>query len=135
MNKRILLTLAVLVIGAARLMAHHAFSAEFDDKKQVILKGNVKKMDWINPHAWLTVDVKEADGKITTWAIELGPPNALIKRGWNQTSIPIGLAVVVEGYQAKDGSKKANGREITLADGKKLFAASSLDDLKSPEAK
>ena len=135
MRTRILLSLglAAAMIAAAvlPLAAHHAFSAEFDANKQVILKGNVKKMDWINPHAWLHVDVKEADGKLTSWAIELGPPNALIKRGWNTNSIPIGLAVVVEGYQAKDGTKKANGREITLADGKKLFAASSLDDLKN----
>ena len=116
--------MAALSLAAAPLVAHHAFSAEFDANKQVILKGNITKMEWINPHAWLHMDVKEADGKVTSWDIELGPPNALIKRGWNQSSVPVGLAVVVEGYQSKDGAKRANGREVTLPDGKKLFAGS-----------
>jgi len=116
--------MAALSLAAAPLLAHHAFSAEFDANKQVILKGNITKMEWINPHAWLHIDVKEADGKVTAWDIELGPPNALIKRGWNQSSVPVGLAVVVEGYQSKDGAKRANGREVTLPDGKKLFAGS-----------
>ena len=117
-------SIAALSLAAAPLVAHHAFSAEFDANKQVILKGTVTKMEWINPHAWLHIDVKEADGKVTAWDIELGPPNALIKRGWNTSSVPTGLAVVVEGYQAKDGAKRANGREVTLPDGKKLFAGS-----------
>jgi predicted RNA methylase len=116
--------LAALSLAAAPLLAHHAFSAEFDANKQVILKGNVTKMEWINPHAWLHIDVKEADGKVTAWDIELGPPNALLKRGWDSSSVPVGLAVVVEGYQAKDGAKRANGREVTLPNGKKLFAGS-----------
>jgi len=119
-----LATLAVLSIAAAPLLAHHAFSAEFDANKQVILKGTITKMEWINPHAWLHMNVKDADGKVTAWDIELGPPNALIKRGWNTSSVPAGLAVVVEGYQAKDGANRANGREVTLPDGKKLFAGS-----------
>ena len=127
MQTRVLLSAAILAalsLAAAPLLAHHAFSAEFDANKQVILKGNITKMEWINPHAWLHISVKEADGKVTLWDIELGPPNALIKRGWNSSSIPAGLAVVVEGYQAKDGTKRANGREVTLPDGKKLFAGS-----------
>jgi hypothetical protein len=127
MRTRILTLVAILAglsLAAAPLVAHHAFSAEFDANKQVILKGTVTKMEWINPHAWLHIDVKEADGKVTAWDIELGPPNALIKRGWNSSSIPKGLAVVVEGYQSKDGAKRANGREVTLPDGKKLFAGS-----------
>ena len=124
MRTRILLTLAILMAAAAPLLAHHAFSAEFDANKQLKLNGTVTKMSWINPHAWLHIDVKEADGKVTAWMIELGPPNALIKRGWNSESVPVGLKVVVEGYQAKDGAKRANGREVTLPDGKKLFAGS-----------
>ena len=124
MKKRMLFVVAVTLLAAAPLVAHHAFSAEFDANKQLLLKGTVAKMDWINPHAWLHIDVKGDDGKTTRWEIELGPPNALIKRGWNQTSVPIGLQVVVVGYQAKDGAKRANGRDVTLPDGKKLFAGS-----------
>jgi hypothetical protein len=124
MKSRAFSVLAITLLAAAPLVAHHAFSAEFDANKQLLLKGSVAKMEWINPHAWLHVDVKEDDGKVTRWAIELGPPNALIKRGWNQTSVPIGLQVSIVGYQAKDGAKRANGRDITLPDGKKLFAGS-----------
>ena len=128
MRTRLLLSLASLVVlslATAPLLAHQAFSAEFDANKQVILKGTITKMEWINPHAWLHIDVKEADGKVTAWGIELGPPNALIKRGWNASSIPAGLAVVVEGYQAKDGTNRANGRDITYPDGRKLFLGST----------
>jgi hypothetical protein len=127
MRTRVLLSLAALVavaLAATPLLAHHAFSAEFDANKQVKLNGTVAKMDWINPHAWLHIEVKASDGKVTKWAIELGPPNALIKRGWNSSSIPVGLKVMVEGYQSKDGANRANGREVTLPDGKKLFAGS-----------
>jgi hypothetical protein len=115
----------LLSLAGAPLAAHHAFSAEFDAEKQVNLRGTIAKMDWINPHAWIHMDVKEADGKVVRWMIELGPPNSLIKRGWNKTSVPVGIEIVVVGYQAKDGAMRANGRDITLPDGKKLFAASS----------
>jgi hypothetical protein len=81
-------------------------------------------MDWINPHAWLYVDVKDTDGKVINWMIELGPPNALIKRGWTKTSVPIGTEVLVDGYQAKDGALRANGRDVTFPDGRKFFAGS-----------
>ena len=117
--------LAALLLSAAPVWAHHAFSAEFDGNKQVKLKGTIAKMEWINPHAWLHVDVKENDGTVTRWAIELGPPNSLITRGWTKQSVPVGLEVAVVGYQAKDGAKRANGRDITLPDGKQLFAGSS----------
>ena len=118
--------LAALLLSAAEpAWAHHAFAAEFDANKQVTLKGTIAKMDWINPHAWLHIDVKETDGAVTRWMIELGPPNSLLKRGWNKQSVPVGADVVVVGYLSKDGAKRANGRDITFADGKQLFAGSS----------
>jgi hypothetical protein len=121
----IILIAAALLVSAAPLSAHHAFAAEFDANKQVKLKGTVAKMDWINPHAWLHIDVKEADGSLTRWMIELGPPNSLLKRGWNKQSVLAGIGVTVVGYQSKDGAKRANGRDVTLSDGKQLFAGSS----------
>jgi uncharacterized protein DUF6152 len=127
MSKRPLTIAAALLVISAQALAHHAFSAEFDDKKPVQLRGNVTKMEWINPHAWLHIDVKDANGKVTPWDIELGPPNALVKRGWSKTSVPVGKEVIVDGFQSKDGSNRANGRDVTLPDGRKLFAASSLD--------
>ena len=117
---------AVVILGAgAQLLAHHAFSAEFDSTRPVTLKGKVTKMEWINPHAWLHMDVKSPDGKVVSWAVEGGAPNALLRRGWNRTSVPPGTEIVVEGYRAKDGSNRANGRDVTLANGTKLFLGSS----------
>ena len=127
MRKHLLVLIAVTAVLALgfQALAHHAFSAEFDANKPVKLRGNVVKMDWINPHAWLHLDVKSPDGKIVSWMIELGPPNALLKRGWNKQSVPAGLEVLVEGYQAKDGALRANGRDVTFPDGRKMFAGSS----------
>jgi hypothetical protein len=119
------ITLAALLALSMQVLAHHAFSAEFDANKPVKLRGNVVKMDWINPHAWLYVDVKNPDGSITNWMIELGPPNALLKRGWTKQSVPPGMEVIVDGYQSKDGALRANGRDVTLPDGRKMFAGSS----------
>jgi Family of unknown function (DUF6152) len=120
----LLIAAAALLAVSAQGLAHHAFSAEFDANKPLKLRGNVTKMDWINPHAWLHVDVKGTDGKVVSWMIELGPPNALLKRGWTKTSVPIGIEVIVDGYQSKDGALRANGRDVTLPDGKKMFAGS-----------
>ena len=105
--------------------AHHAFAAEFDANKPLILRGTVTEMEWINPHAWLHIDVKGSDGKVVNWAIEAGAPNGLLRRGFNKKSLPAGTEVVVEGWQAKDGSYRANGSNITFPDGKKLFLGSS----------
>jgi len=114
-----------LLLAAVPVRAHHAFAAEFDGNKQVTLRGTINRMEWINPHAWLHMDVKSPDGKAVSWAIELGPPNSLIKRGWKKTSVPAGIEILVVGYQSKDGANRANGRDITLPDGTKLFAGSS----------
>jgi len=118
--------LAGLMIGfglaaVAPMWAHHAFAAEFDAEKPVKLKGTVTKMEWINPHAWIHVDVKDAEGKVTPWMIECGTPNTLFRRGLNKNSILPGAEIVVDGYQAKDGSNRANGRDVTFLDGRKVF--------------
>jgi hypothetical protein len=114
-----------VLLAVTPLLAHHSFAAEYDGTKQVNLRGKVSKVEWINPHAWLYVDVKSDDGKVVNWAVELGPPNALIKRGWNKKSVPIGVELLIEGYRSKDGESRVNGREITFPDGTKLFAGSS----------
>jgi hypothetical protein len=117
---------AVIALAAgARVAAHHAFAAEFDGSKPVTLKGTVTKMEWINPHAWLHMEVKGPDGKPVAWMIEGGAPNALLRRGWNRDSVKAGTAIVVEGFRSRDGSNRANGRVVTLADGKKLFIGST----------
>jgi hypothetical protein len=127
MQTRLFLAAAGILIlaTAAPVVAHHAFTSEFDGSKPVTLKGTVTKMEWINPHAWLHMDVKSPDGKMVSWAVEGGAPNALLRRGWNRTSVPPGTEIVVEGYRAKDGSNRANGRDVTLANGTKLFLGSS----------
>ena len=128
--------LSVLVAGAGCLLlvlgvpawAHHSFPSEFDADKPLKLQGTVKKVEWINPHSWITIDVKGADGAVQTWEIEAGAPNALFRRGFTKDSLPIGTEIVVDGYQAKNGSRRANGRDLTLPDGTKLFLASSAPD-------
>ena len=114
-----------LTAAAVPAVAHHSFAAEFDAKKPVKLKGTVTKMEWINPHSWIHIDVKTPDGKVEQWMVEGGAPNALLRRGWNKNSLPAGTEIMVEGFQAKDGALRANGRDITFADGKKLFVGSS----------
>src|SRR3954462_4473317 len=115
-----------VLLGTARVSAHHAFAAEFDSTKPVKLQGTVTKMDWINPHSWIHIDVKGADGTVTSWMVECGSPNTLFRRGFTKESLPTGSEILVDGYAAKDGSNKVNGRDVTFNDGKKLFLGSSL---------
>ena len=129
MKAKLAVAIAVIgLIGAATtlsLSAHHAFAAEFDANKPVKFEGTVKSMQWINPHVWLHMDVKKPDGTVENWAFEAGTPNVLFRRGFTRKSLLPGTVVVIDGYRAKDGSRRANGRDLTFEDGKKLFMGSS----------
>ena len=127
MQRRILITLTGVCLLAAALpvFAHHAFTAEFDAKKPLKLRGTVAKVELINPHSWIHIDVKNPDGTTTRWMIEGGTPNTLLRRGFTKNSLPAGTEILVDGYQAKDGSNRANGRDLTFPDGKKIFLGSS----------
>jgi len=114
-----------LVLAVKPALAHHAFAAEFDAKRPIKLRGTVTKMEWINPHAWIHIDVKKPDGTVEEWMIEAGTPNTLLRRGFTKDSLKAGTEVVVDGYQSKDGSLRANGRDITLPNGQTLFLGGS----------
>jgi hypothetical protein len=114
-----------LMLAAVPLWAHHAFTAEFDASKPVKLRGTVTKVELVNPHSWIHIDVKDPDGKVTNWAIEGGTPNTLFRLGITKNSLPIGTELVVDGYRSKDGSNKANGRDISFVDGRKVFIGGS----------
>jgi hypothetical protein len=115
----------LLSMVATPVLAHHAFNAEFDANKPIKFKGVVTKMLWVNPHAWIYVDVKKPDGTVEEWMIETGTPNTLLRRGLTKESLPKGTEIVVDGYQSKDGSRRANGRDLTLPNGQTLFLGSS----------
>jgi hypothetical protein len=120
-----IIAMVLLCLAAAPGSAHHSFAGEFDVDKPIKLQGTVTRVEWINPHAWIHIDVKKADGTVESWAIEGGTPNVLFRRGVTRQSLPVGTEVLVDGYQAKDGTRRANGRDLTLADGRKLFLGSS----------
>ena len=120
-----LVALAVLLMGGPKASAHHSFAAEYDGNKPTTLTGAISKMLWSNPHAWIYVDVKGADGKIVNWAFETGGANALYRRGWKKTDLPVGEKVTIEGFLARDGSTHVNATNIKLPDGRQLFAGSS----------
>jgi hypothetical protein len=121
----VVVALAVGLVMTRPASAHHAFAAEYDAKKFVTMKGTVTKMEWVNPHAWLYIDVKEPNGTVVNWAVEFSNPNQLLHRGWRKTDLPVGAEVTVEAYLARNGSKTVNAANIILANGKELFAGSA----------
>jgi hypothetical protein len=133
---RIQRSLAIAVVAAAALLAaalplsaHHAFGSEFDPNRPLLLKGKIVRIEWVNPHAWIHMEVANADGSKDVWMIEGGSPNSLLRRGVTKDSLKVGTEIVVDGYQARDHTlKRANGRNITYPDGRKLFLASSAPD-------
>ena len=130
MIMRMAIAVAVVgVVGAAAFsvpaIAHHAFSAEFDANRPLHLEGVVTEMEWINPHAWVHIEITKDDGTKEEWMVEGGTPNTLFRRGFTQDSLAVGTEIIVDGYQAKDGSQKMNGRDLTFRDGRKLFMGSS----------
>jgi hypothetical protein len=128
---RVRLTIAIVALGvfltttAVTVVAHHAFAAEFDANRPVEFTGTVTKMEWVNPHVWMHMDVKKPDGTTESWAFEAGTPNVLFRRGFTKQSLLPGTVVKVDGYQAKDGTRRANGRDLVFADGKRMFMGSS----------
>ena len=119
---------AALLVAAVPARAHHAFAAEFDINQPVKLQGKVSRMEWVNPHAWIHVDVAAPDGKVTSWMVEGGSPNILLRRGFTKESLLPGTEITVEGYRAKNGENWANGSNITFKDGKRLFLGGSNPD-------
>jgi hypothetical protein len=126
MRTKFLLSAAALLIGTAPILGHHAFGGEFDPNKPVLLKGPVTKVEWVNPHAWIHLEVTKPDGTKEEWMVEGGTPNTLLRRGVTRESLKVGTQLVIDGYQARDHSLlRANGRNVTYPDGKKLFLGSS----------
>lgn len=125
-NLLMLMVAATAVIAMALpVIAHHSFAAEYDADKPVTLTGSVTKMAWINPHSWIYIDVKKPDGSVENWAVEAGPPGTLVRAGFTKESLAAGTVIKVNGYRAKDGALRANGRDITLPDGRLLFVGGS----------
>jgi len=124
--KRVLTIAFAAMLPATAAYAHHAFAAEFDANQPITLRGTVTRVEWINPHTWIHIDVKDSDGKVVEWMIEGGTPNTLLRAGVDRKSLPPGTEIVVDGYRAKSGLNRANGRDITLADGWRLSLGSSL---------
>jgi hypothetical protein len=124
-HRLLIATSGALLLTGALVSAHHSFAAEFDANKPIQLRGTVARVEWINPHTWIHIDVKEPDGTTIRWMIEGGTPNTLLRRGLTKNALPEGTEIVVDGYRAKNGTNRANGRDLTFADGRKLFLGSS----------
>jgi uncharacterized protein DUF6152 len=128
LHRVVVVAAATLLIGGRPSSAHHSFGAEFDANKPIQLRGTVVKVEWINPHTWIHIDVKQPDGTTARWMIEGGTPNTLLRNGLKRESLPAGTEIVVDGYRAKNGTNRANGRDLTFPDGRRLFVGSSGTD-------
>jgi hypothetical protein len=137
MRKRLFVLMAGvgMLLATAPVWAHHAFSAEFDASRPIKLRGTVTQWELVNPHSWIHMDVKGQDGTVTAWMIEAGSPNSLFRLGFNKNSLPAGTEILVDGYQAKDGTNLAVGKNITLPDGRRLFLGGSAGELKDEQKK